>query len=103
MMGKIIIAHWLTGSLPIGILNRQSYISKVLSRYLHSLTDNITSRAEMRKKTVDMAYKSVLFFSVRDATEEDSDLDRVFTLKTKEDSKPDRICDLYMSRTITIH
>ena len=50
-----------------------------------------------------MAYKSVLFFSVRDATEEDSDLDGVFTLKTKEDSKPDRICDLYMSRTITIH
>ena len=31
-----------------------------------------------------MAYKSVLIFSVRDATEEDSDLDGVFTLKTSE-------------------
>ena len=58
--------------------------------------------AEM-EKAADMADKSVLFFSVKDATEEDSDLERVFTLKTKEDSKPDRICDLYMSRTITIH
>ena len=76
-MGKINIAHWLT------TINRQSYISKVLSRYLHSLTDN-TLLEQKWKKPQTWQIKSVLFFSVRDAAEEDSDLDGVFTLKTSE-------------------